>query len=376
MLGSVSVGRRAFLRGAAAGVALGAGGSWAVAAADDAGWAFPLLGDLHIDRPDHHDADWLKAHHPGDVKQVENYSRVTRETTPKLLAVAREQAVGSRVPVPFVVQLGDLVEGLCGSEALAAKQAADALAMVRDARLPAPFLFAKGNHDVTGPGAAAVYDKVFVPFLAAQADKGIAAAHFTRTHGGTLVVFYDAYDRGSLDWFEGLMTARRPGRLIFVIHPPVVPYTARSTWHVYSSPRQQHEQARLLALLGAANAVVLCGHLHKYGFLVRRTDAGRFAQLAVSSVATDAEALPNGLREGIDRYGPDLADLEPKHSPETVGSRRKALADEKPFIEHYEYADTWGHARLTVRGDGVRAEVYRGLSRSAWKNLDLTARPG
>src|SRR5205085_5593850 len=143
-----------------------------------------------------------------------------------------------------------------------------------------------------GPGAAAVYNRVFVPFLAAQADMETAAARFARRRGGTLVVFYDAYDKGSLDWFAGLLADRKPDRLISVIHPPVVPFTARATWHVYSHPNQQKQRERLLTLLGGAGAVVLCGHLHKYGCLIRRTEAGRFAQLAVSSVATDAAAEP------------------------------------------------------------------------------------
>src|SRR5436309_3354629 len=116
--------RREFVRRTAAGAAvLGAGGSWALATPADTGWAVPFLGDLHIDRPDHHDMAWLAKEHPNDVSQVQNYCRITRDVTPKLLAVVRQQATDSPVPVPFVLQIGDLVEGLCGSEALAAKQA-------------------------------------------------------------------------------------------------------------------------------------------------------------------------------------------------------------------------------------------------------------
>jgi hypothetical protein len=366
--------RREFVRRSAGAVIVGAGGSWAVAApgGGDAEWAFPLLGDLHIDQPDHHDMDWLAKEHPNDVSQVRNYCRVTRDVTPKLLAVARQQANEAATPVPFVLQIGDLIEGLCGSEALATKQANDALDLVRKAEFPAPFLFTKGNHDITGPGAAPVYDKVLVPFMAGQAGGDIRRAAFARDRGGALVVFYDAYDRGSLDWFAALMEAKKPRRLLFVIHPPVVPYNARSTWHVYSHPNQERQRQRLLALLGRARAVVLSGHLHKYSFLVRRTDEGRFSQLAVCSVGGSADAKPRDLTEGVAGYGPDLVKLEPRHSPDTEGRRRQILEAERPFIEHYEYADTWGHALVRVRGDQVRADVCRGLDRQAWKALDLT----
>ena len=366
--------RRDFLVRAAGAVAFGAGGSWAVAApaAGDGEWSFPVLGDLHIDQLDHHDMEWLRKEQPNDVSQVQSYSRITREVTPKLLDVVRKQVNGAKAGVPFALQLGDLVEGLCGSEALATRQANDALDMVRAIGLPVPFLFTKGNHDITGPGAREVYDRVLVPFMAGQAGGGIEGAGFTREREGTLLVFFDAYDKNSLDWFAGLMAERKPRRLLFVIHPPVVPYNARSTWHVYSSPRQEAQRRRLLDLLGAARAVVLCGHLHKYSFLVRRTATGRFAQFALSSVASSADAAPRDLIEGVEKYGPDLVRLEPKHAPDTVDQRRRALEEERPFIERFEYADTWGHALVTVRGNQVHASVYRGLGQDAWKSLDLT----
>jgi hypothetical protein len=367
--------RRHFLRAVAAGaVSLGSGGNCAIAApGDDAGeWAFPLLGDLHYDRLEHHDLDWLRQHHPGDVSQVENYSRITRDLTPRLLSTVAQRAGNAGATVPFIIQLGDLLEGLCGTEALARRQADDALDAVRAARLPAPLLFTKGNHDVTGPGAVEIYNRVLVPFLAAATNREVNRAAFTRRRGDTLLVFYDAYDRGSLDWFESLLREQRPRRLLFVIHPPVVPYNARSSWHIYSSPRQERERGRLLTLLGQHRAIVLSGHLHKYSFLVRRTETGRFVQLALSSVASTPDGRPRDVREGIARYGPDLVELEPRHAPDTVEQRRRLLEAERPWIEQYEYADTWGHAMLRVNGDRVRAEVFRGFEADPWKRLDLT----
>jgi hypothetical protein len=375
---AANITRRDFVRrtaAAAGAVYFGAGGSWAVAADNGEAkeWAFPLLGDLHIDHLDHHDAEWVTKEKPNDWSQIQNYSRITREVTPKLLDVIRQQAQESKVTVPFVLQLGDLVEGLCGSEQLATRQANDAIDIVKKAELPAPLLFTKGNHDITGPGAPQVYDKVLVPFMAGQAGQGIDGAKFTRDRDATLLVFYDAYDRNSLDWFAGLMAREAPRRLLFVIHPPVVPYNARSTWHIYSSTKLAKERERLLELLGAARAVVLCGHLHKYSFLIRRTAKGKFAQLALSSVGSTSGAKPRDLIEAVDGYTPDLVKLEPKHSPETEDLRRKTLELEQPFIEKFEYADTWGHALVSVRGDQVGASIFQGLERKAWKNLDLTS---
>lgn len=67
--------------------------------------------------------------------------------------------------------------------------------------------------------------------------------------------------KGSLAWFERLMAEKKPRRLVFVIHMPVVPYNARSWWVVFA--QQPAERQRLLDLLGRRRAIVLCGHLHK-----------------------------------------------------------------------------------------------------------------
>jgi len=369
--------RRHFLKSTAAGVLLGPAANWALAAgeaADD--WSFPLLGDLHFDRLEHHDHEWLAKEHPGDVAQVQNYSRITRELTPRLFSRIRDslaQLDQTQTRVPFVLQLGDLVEGLCGTEQLAAHHARAGIEFVRDAKFSAPLVMTKGNHDITGPGAVEAYRQVLLPFLSEATGTKINEAAFSRRQGGTLVAFYDAYDKNSLDWFAKTLDESKPERLIVAIHPPVVPYNARSTWHVYSSPRQAPERARLLELLGRHRAIVLCGHLHKYSLLVRRTDHGPFAQLAISSVAASADGKPRDERSGVSNFHPDLVDLEPRHSPENVAARREILTAERPFIEHFEYADTWGHGVVHVRGGKVTAEIYRGFDPNPSNKPDFSA---
>src|SRR5581483_4852709 len=120
---------------------------------DKSAFSFVLLGDLHFDKLEHHDFGWLERNKPGDLSQIKNYSKLTAEVMPQLFArlstcVSQLQAASSQVP--FVLQVGDLVEGLCGTEELAALQNREALEFVRDSKLGVPFLFTKGNHDVTG----------------------------------------------------------------------------------------------------------------------------------------------------------------------------------------------------------------------------------
>jgi hypothetical protein len=363
--------RRRFLQQSLGAALVVGGGSWALAAPAGEEWFCPVLGDLHFDRPEHHDQAWLEKTHPGDKRQIENYCRLTRESMPRLFAAVKRQIEATRVPVPAVLQLGDLLEGLCGTPELADRQATEAVSFVREANLGRPLLMTKGNHDVTGPGAVEAYDRLLVPFMEDASLDEVRGAAFTQSRGGVLMVFYDAYNTKSLDWFDRLLAERRPQRLLVLIHPPVVPYNARSNWHIYAKPAQQAQRQRLVELLGRHRAVVLCGHLHKYCFLRRRTDSGSFTQLALSSVATDVDGKLRDERSGLADYGPDLVQLEPNFSPETLDARRELLAAEKPLIEDFHYADTWGHALLRVSKTEIAADVYRGVSDAPWKSLAL-----
>jgi len=171
MLGNYSMlSRRSFIKNAAAACAvLGPAGSWALVTGDDGGdWSFPLLGDLHFDRLEHHDHEWLAREHASDVSQVQNYSRITREMTPRLFVRVGEclsELQRATKRVPFVLQLGDLLEGLCGNDALAARQAREGIEFVREASFSAPLVMTKGNHDITGPGAAEAYRQILLPYL-------------------------------------------------------------------------------------------------------------------------------------------------------------------------------------------------------------------
>lgn len=147
---------------------------------------------------------------------------------------------------------------------------------------------------------------------------------------------------------------------------------ARGNWPLLIRPEQQAERRELLELLGEHRAIVLCGHVHRYGFVVRTTDHGPFAQLAVSSILSSANQQPKQLLEGLDAYGPELTELEPSFQPETKEERRALFTAEKPFVEHYEYADAAGHAVLRIAGNHVTAYVCLGTAAEPWRQVDLT----
>lgn len=167
-------------------------------AASAKAFSFVLLGDLHYDKPEHHDFAWVQEHSPDSVRQSANYSKLTNEVMPRLFATVREtiaERSQSPAPVSFVLQVGDLVEGVCGSEELAGTQNREAVEFIRSSALGVPFLFTKGNHDVTGPGSEEMFRRVFHPFLTEQARQlspgagEVKSGRHTVTVGNAQLVF-------------------------------------------------------------------------------------------------------------------------------------------------------------------------------------------
>src|SRR5689334_7527283 len=84
--------RRQFLTtsAAAAGLALTSRGSPAATLPSGRAFSFVLLGDLHFDKLEHHDMAWVQKDKPNDVSQIQNYSRISREISPRLLSRVRD----------------------------------------------------------------------------------------------------------------------------------------------------------------------------------------------------------------------------------------------------------------------------------------------
>ena len=81
--------------------------------------SFIALGDLHYDRLDLHDWDYVMKR-PQDFEQImKEYPQITAVYLPKFLRLIKEQSLVITPPVKAVVQLGDLVEGVAGNERLA-----------------------------------------------------------------------------------------------------------------------------------------------------------------------------------------------------------------------------------------------------------------
>jgi hypothetical protein len=156
------------------------------------------------------------------------------------------------------------------------------------------------------------------------------------------------------------------------VHPPVVPYGARATWHLYAGERNKDQREKLLGLLGKHDAVVLGGHLHKYASLTRTVGRGQFHQLAVSSIVSAPNQKIKDELRGISAYTGNQVNLEPKHAPETAAERRALYDLERPSVIAFDYADAAGFAVVTVEGPFLKAHIHSGTSPTAFTSTWLS----
>ena len=334
-------------------------------------YSFVYLGDIHFDKQSHHDFNWVRDNKPNDIRQIEDYVRITENHTPGLLKRIQSSIQSSHPQINMVVQGGDFTEGLCGSRQLQETQFKDALKCVRKYIPQTTFIAAKGNHDITGPGAKEAFNSIMLPWLSKECKKQIDSASFFFFKGPDLFVFFDAFHNNNLDWLEKTLSRNKHRHAFVVIHPPVVPYNARSTWYLFSRDKEKDVRERFLNILGANKVVLLTAHLHKYVVLARKTPKGTFVQFSMNSVISSPEVSVKDHLKGLENYDGALVDLEPEFSPATKQQRQKILEDEKPYISYFEFANFPGYAVINVSNTGIDIDIYKGDSGTIWKNVPL-----
>lgn len=336
-------------------------------------FSFMFLGDLHFDKLMHHDMDYLKEKYPNDLHQIENYSRITRDNLSSLMNVSKAHA--QEIGASFYLQIGDFVEGLCGSKERATIQTTELIDYVAQQQLQMPFIAIKGNHDITGTGAKEVYTETVLPWQSKQLKQPVNSANNVYVHNKARFILFDCFsETESLAWFKTVIQDHKKDELLFFCtHIPLIPYDARSNWQSYVHPEQQKDRDDLLALLARHKAIVLSGHLHKTSIVVRNTPAGNIVQVGLGSVIPALNAPIKNHLEGIANYNADLVNLEPNFSPSSLQARKDILEKEKPYIRHYEYADFCGYASITV-SDANEAvlSIFANADQQPWTTVNLT----
>lgn len=333
---------------------------------------FIVLGDMHYDLIDDHDMDWLRTK-PDDLRQVtKEYTVYTKNYWNDFMDVIREKTLSARPAIKAVVQLGDLSEGLAGNPEKARQMAANVVKAVREAKLPAPWIIAKGNHDITGPGAPEAFLEHYIPLFREQTgNNGIVNASYSYRFGDVQVTCIDPWDRGTdmVAFLDNELSASDAKFKFVAVHEPVIPVTERC-WHTLRKDPVRRE--KLLEVIAKNKAIVLCAHLHRYSVVRRETKYGPIVQVMVISVVKDKDyQVPEKV---ITEYGPSLAEALPDYQPETMEERKEMLAAEAPFVTYYTQTNLPGYAVITTnsRNGKVHLSYFAAFGEKPYEMVNLS----
>ncbi|MCK4748176.1 MAG: metallophosphoesterase [Bacteroidales bacterium] len=329
-----------------------------------------ILGDLHYDLLQDHDMDWL-SDRPGDLRQVEAYTAYTEEHWSDFMTRLKRKIEQDSIPVKAIVQLGDLSEGLAGTKEKAFQMASHTMKAIDAVQMPVPWILTKGNHDVTGPGAAEAFQEYYVPMIREQSgNPEIYSASYSFRCGKVQVTCLDPWDRETdmIAFLEEELSGSDAKFKFVAIHEPVIPVTERC-WHTLRRNPEQREN--LMEVIARNKAIVLCGHLHRYSVVSRSTPYGQIVQVMVISVVKDRKyKKPSYL---ITEYGPSLVEDMPDWQPETMEARKEILAEEAKYVSFYKQTDLPGYAIIKVDGEkeSIQLEYYAAFGNKPYDKIDL-----
>ena len=316
--------------------------------------SFLILGDIHYDLLENHDMEWLQKK-PDDLRQVTTeYTQFTKKNWPAFSKQLRNRVKTYKPEIKAILQLGDISEGLAGSEHKAEQMAQSVVKAVDAVAMSIPWIITKGNHDITGPGAQEAFITYYIPMFQKQLDRtDIASANYAHQIGENLFVCFDPWEKkiDVLELLEKNLKSSNAKYKFVMLHEPVIPINERC-WHVFR--KDPEKRKRLLEIIARNKAIVLAAHMHLFSIVKRETQYGPIIQLMCNSVVKDLKRTTTN--KVLTRFGSNLAKECPNWQPTSMEERIKWLDEETPYISYFKQQDLPGYGILTT--DCSKGEIY------------------
>ena len=331
-----------------------------------------LLGPFYYDgtKPETFHAYYYEPDYPRDKHHdriFERNARMWKERMPSLLQAAGKSA---NLKTKMVIQLGNLMQGECGSPSLSRKMIKEALETYKKAFPKTPCLTTPDRHDRRGHGAAAAYDAAVFPFISKELRRTVKKATFCQMQGPDLFLFIDSA-QPDIEEIEKTFREHQTARYKFVVcAAPLIPIDDWSAPNLLFG-RKPDPRRRMRELFLKNDVIVLSHGEGLIGLSEVITDSGRITQLLVDSVFTHKNAaIPRAEASGARDYG--------KFQPNKDEMRKKKKQDWRPILYEYKNALTRyeryrfaGFGVLKISGEGVVAEIHGGDSAKVAKTFKL-----
>lgn len=328
-----------------------------------------LLGDIHYDRADLHDAEVYKKFNPKvpfakgvvnkdglyswrsqtlwateslgyDPKSTPKNIKMWKKDLPELLDNAAKTAAEKKSL--YLFQLGDMVQGDAGTYKLHKEMLSGGYSAMTS-RFDCPVLVSLGNHDTRGPGGMQSWQEIIETAYDANVKNIVRKnSNFYFNLKGDIYFFYDLLNP-DLDMLEAAV--KLPCRYFFFIsHVPVIPSHSSLIKNIVSDDTE-----RLVSLLLKRNAIVLSGHTH--GMTLARYQCGKnsITQFIINSTLRNPKIQKQFKRQVIFGKAPK------KQPPKAVALWNKLFKDK---INVKLQTSGSGYAIMRVSDEGVFIDFY------------------
>ncbi len=330
-------------------------------------YSIVILGDTHFD------TEPASVYHSNYNEPVEWLNRVQRaefarngemwrERCPRLMKRAAALITDD---TKMVLQMGDLVQGDCGSGEVHRKMLADVMDSFKSQLGGLPFVTVAGNHDIRGTDAQEVYRRYMPQRMSEELGQKIGKTDFAFSIGQDAYIVIDFNDPDDAE-VERLLTDTEGARHTFImVHGPLFPYDGSSCrwfYHGGDSDAETQKRRHFRQLFARRNAICLCGHTHRTELCDWYGDDGRITQMTFNSVWSHDDIGRYEIdAQGADMYGELRRKM--KNDDGTDIKDETALFDEyRQGIKTYTHSPAAGSYRMTVGRDTVEVEFYAGDS--------------
>ncbi len=374
--------RREFLAGSSAaflGAFFGAPKLFADAPAAGRTYSLPVLGDIHFDssNPKHYHAAYT---HCNSAKRYAahllEHIRNADMWSGRMQNLVRASAACAAKDAPFVLQMGDFVQGDCGNGEMHRTMLDDAYKFVKGAYGKRPLLTVAGNHDIRGAmkgdRARETFEKWYPEMISRETGARIAGTTFSYRCGPDVFIFVD-FNSPNRDFplVKELLAACEDARYTFIVtHGPVIP-AAPTRWFLLGERARDAERRELRAILARRNAIVLGGHTHRLEFVDCEFPEGRITQFVFNSVwldPDDRELKP--LVKGAEGYA-KLARTGCLPGKEPNPKATAVMFEYLPYLKTCLVASAVGHYTLQVSDEHVDVAFYAGDSIASSRTFRL-----
>ena len=366
--------RRQFLSLSAAGLlGLGLTGPGALLEARnrkkaDAEYNMVILGDTHFDTEP---ASVYHAHYNEPTEWLNRVQRAEfarngemwRERCPRLL---KRAACLVDEQTKMALQMGDLIQGDCGSGEVHKKMLFDVMDRFKGEFGGLPFVTVVGNHDIRGTDAKKVYHAEMPLRMSRELGKDIRKTTFSFAVGDDAFLVIDFNHPDDAETERLLADCAGARNTFVVIHGPLLPFdSGNPRWFYHGKNKPEHTEARrhFRREFSRRNVICLCGHVHRTEFADWRGDGGRITQMTMTSVWSDPLADRFEIAcEGAASYGELRKEMPFLPNGKPIADESALFDEYRPGLRQYLVSPTPGSYKLFVKGRRVHIDFYAGDS--------------